>query len=127
MKCPNCGGRRFKDLGTQMKCVYCNAMVNKQTSPQHIQVAKPQVQNPQPAKPQVQDPQQNVTVHVHNNTNNDKDSFSQGVSTGAGAAAGGCLGGIAMAILGPIIGFILFCSFCLALMQTCTEAITHSY
>ena len=115
LKCPQCGGNQFKNLGDTYKCLYCGTMfqpiVESPKQEQPIQSTPTVSQIPTTPSSNV-----NVTVSVPNaggydNRRNDN-SFSKGAALGVGVAAGGCLTTTAIILAIPFLLFLALLSMC---------------
>mgnify|MGYP003291580623 CR=1 FL=1 len=116
MKCPTCGGDKYKFLGgNTFKCAYCGAtFVNEQQAPE------PPVEAPKQTEVITRVeyiPQQQTSSQGTGN------SVVKGMAQGAGAAAGGCLTGTLMAVLIPIIAIVIIFAFIGSCIDGCTSAL----
>lgn len=116
MKCPTCGGDKFKFMGgNTFKCAYCGAtFANEQQAPE------PSAEEPKQTEVVTRVeyvPQQQASNQGTGN------SVAKGVAQGAGAAAGGCLTGTLMAILIPIIAIVILLAFVNSCISGCADAL----
>lgn len=116
IKCPQCGGNQFKNLGDTYKCLYCGTSFQ----PVQEEVRQPTIAN-SASSPGVSNTPSNVNVTVNvadggtnrgSNNGNTTDSFARGAAGGAGIVAGGCLTASAIYLAGPIVLFLLLLSMC---------------
>lgn len=116
MKCPNCGGDKFKFMGgNTFKCAYCGAtFANEQQMPEPSAEAPKQTEVITRVEyvPQQQSSNQSTGG-----------SMANGMAKGAGAAAGGCLTGTLMAILIPIVIVVIILAFIGGCVEGCTNAL----
>lgn len=115
MKCPTCGGDKFKFLGgNSFRCAYCGAVFADESknseqladTPKQTEVVTRVEYIPQQASSQ-----------------STGSSVAKGMATGAGAAAGGCLTGTLMAVLIPIIAIVIILAFVGSCIDSCTSAL----
>lgn len=110
MKCPNCGGDKFKFMGgNTFKCAYCGTtLANEQQAPEVQKEVVTRVEY----VPQQQSSNQSAGS-----------SMANGMAKGAGAAAGGCLTGTLMAVLIPIIAIVILLAFVNSCISGCADAL----
>lgn len=113
IKCPQCKGNKFSEIGAQTyKCMYCGNVFS---------YIKKDTQSTENLNPSVApSPQKEVTVNVNVNgqkRSTSQNDFAKGAVTAAGATVGGCLTGGLLAIILPIAIPILII---IALLSTCS-------
>ena len=114
IKCPQCGGNQFKNLGDSYKCLYCGTSFQPSSAvkqEQPVQITPTITQIPTNTSSNV-----NVTVNmrdqVQNNNSSASNTFVKGAAGGAGAVAGGCLTTTAIILAIPFIFFLALLSMC---------------
>ncbi len=110
IKCPTCGGDKYKSLGDgTYKCMYCGATFYYEQEEEDDD--EEELDSPIEATQQTQVVTRVEYVPLQQPAPNTGSSVGKGMAQGAGAVAGGCLTGTLMAILIPIIGTIIIIAF----------------